>query len=76
MGWRESPFSVPESNDNIHDVRSAVVCDTNMRNELTVRDITRATFRSKLIQHFDIKWKRNEIIWPRSKRARDRPTDT
>jgi hypothetical protein len=76
MGWRESPFSVPESNDNIHDVRSAVVSDTNMRNELTVRDITRATFRSKLIQHFDIKWKRNEIIWPRSKRARDRPTDT
>ena len=29
-----------------------------------VRKLPQEYFRRKLIKHFDIKWKRNSIIWP------------
>ena len=38
-----------------------------------VRELTLAVFRAKLITHFDIAYKRNEIVWPRRTRQPQPP---
>jgi hypothetical protein len=32
-----------------------------------VKNLSMKFFRSKLVEHFDIKWQRGEIVWPRSR---------
>ena len=39
--------------------------DTNVRQ---VNLLTMSFFRSRLVEHFDILWRRGELIWPRSRR--------
>jgi len=35
-----------------------------------VRNLSLKYFRSKLVEHFDIKFRRNELVWPRSRGAK------
>jgi len=41
------------------------------RRRRAVRELSMTSFRKKLIEHFDIMWRRNELVWPR--RSRQRP---
>ena len=38
-----------------------------------VRKLSLKYFRSKLVEHFDILWSRNQVVWPRS-RGSKKPT--
>ena len=33
-----------------------------------VRNLSQDFFRRRLIEHFDILWSKNEVVWPRSVR--------
>lgn len=57
-----------EDNDGdqqLHGGASVNILGTNI-----VRKLSQATFRDKLIQHFDIKFKSQDVRWPRSMKKR------
>ena len=39
--------------------------EISLTGENNVRDLSHSLFQSKLIEHFDIAFEKNEIVWPR-----------
>jgi hypothetical protein len=39
-----------------------------------VRNLSQEYFRKRLVQHFDICWRRNDLVWPQRTRVTEPPT--
>ena len=57
-----------ENSDDSNDDEDMVDAeDVSSNGVINVRNLSLAYFRSKLVEHFDIKFERGEIVWPRSR---------
>ena len=59
-----------DDEDNVDDQHILGGTSVNILGTNIVRELSQATFREKLIKHFDIKFKSQNVVWPRSKKKR------
>jgi hypothetical protein len=80
-----SPYAVPYNgaddeignDNNPEDMETEDIAGTETEDNgvvRVVRNLSQEYFRKRLVQHFDICWRRNDIVWPQRSRVTEPPT--